>query len=241
MNIPLEATQSREDYLDWLSLASHEYFPRLERQAAAARRTGAVRLRERDLHQSALVRRRAYRLLRRSVPGPRRASRRATSTSARSRRRSARCTRPRGGWSNRSRWRPTMRGSSSTAPDENTPNTAISYYVKGAVIGFLLDAHIRRLTSGAKSLDDVMRLMCGGFPERKDSRARTCAPRWPRSSGPAHAREMRAWMARALETTAELDYADAMAWFGLHMTPPPAAPRAYLGVTTRAKKMGKRS
>ena len=28
--------------------------------------------------------------------------------------------------------------------DENTPNTAISYYVKGAVIGFLLDAHIRR-------------------------------------------------------------------------------------------------
>ncbi len=41
--------------------------------------------------------------------------------------------------------------------DENTPNTAISYYVKGAVIGFLLDANIRRLTAGAKSLDDVMR------------------------------------------------------------------------------------
>ena len=44
-------------------------------------------------------------------------------------------------------------------PHANTPNTAISYYVKGAVIGFLLDAHIRRLTDGAKSLDDVMRLM----------------------------------------------------------------------------------
>ena len=26
MNIPLEATQSREGYLEWLSLASHEYF-----------------------------------------------------------------------------------------------------------------------------------------------------------------------------------------------------------------------
>ena len=42
--------------------------------------------------------------------------------------------------------------------DENTPNTGISYYVKGAVVAFLLDARIRRATSGKKSLDDVMRL-----------------------------------------------------------------------------------
>ena len=34
--------------------------------------------------------------------------------------------------------------------DENTDNTSISYYTKGTVIGFLLDAKIRRLTSGAK-------------------------------------------------------------------------------------------
>jgi predicted metalloprotease with PDZ domain len=54
-------------------------------------------------------------------------------------------------------------------------------------------------------------------------------------AGPAHAREIRAWMGRALETTAELDYTDAMAWFGLRMTPPAAAPRAYLGVTTRTE------
>jgi predicted metalloprotease with PDZ domain len=42
-------------------------------------------------------------------------------------------------------------------------------------------------------------------------------------------------MARALETTAELDPADALAWFGLRMTPPATAPRAYLGVTTRTE------
>ena len=42
--------------------------------------------------------------------------------------------------------------------DENTPNTGISYYVKGAVVAFLLDAKIRRATGGKKSLDDVMRL-----------------------------------------------------------------------------------
>jgi predicted metalloprotease with PDZ domain len=33
-------------------------------------------------------------------------------------------------------------------PDENTPNTAISYYTKGAVVAFLPDAKIRRATAG---------------------------------------------------------------------------------------------
>ena len=42
-------------------------------------------------------------------------------------------------------------------PDENSPNASISYYTKGAVLAFLLDAKIRRATAGAKSLDDVMR------------------------------------------------------------------------------------
>ena len=43
-------------------------------------------------------------------------------------------------------------------PDENSPNVAISYYTKGAVVGFLLDIEIRRATHNARSLDDVMRL-----------------------------------------------------------------------------------
>ena len=43
-------------------------------------------------------------------------------------------------------------------PDENTANTTINYYPKGAVIAFLLDARIRRATNGSKSLDDAMRL-----------------------------------------------------------------------------------
>ncbi len=43
--------------------------------------------------------------------------------------------------------------------DENSDNSTISYYNKGALVGFLLDAFIRRRTTGQKSLDDVMRLM----------------------------------------------------------------------------------
>src|SRR6187431_1835880 len=42
-------------------------------------------------------------------------------------------------------------------PDENSANTSISYYTKGAVLGFLLDARIRKATGGARGLDDVMR------------------------------------------------------------------------------------
>jgi len=48
-------------------------------------------------------------------------------------------------------------------PDENTINSAVSYYDKGALVALLLDLEIRRRTSGAKSLDDVMRLLYNEF------------------------------------------------------------------------------
>ena len=41
---------------------------------------------------------------------------------------------------------------------------SISYYTKGAVIGMLLDAEIRRLTNDTRSLDDVMRLAWQRYP-----------------------------------------------------------------------------
>jgi predicted metalloprotease with PDZ domain len=107
--------------------------------------------------------------------------------------------------------------------------------VKGAVIGFLLDAHIRRMTAGAKALDDVMRLMRSRFSGEKGFLREDVRAVVAEVAGPTHARDIRAWMVRALETTAELEHADALAWLGLRMTPPPSAPRAYLGVTTRTE------
>ncbi len=41
--------------------------------------------------------------------------------------------------------------------DENSVNSQISYYDKGQLVGLLLDLEIRKLSKGAKSLDDVMR------------------------------------------------------------------------------------
>jgi len=43
-------------------------------------------------------------------------------------------------------------------PDENSDNANVSYYTKGAVVGILLDAHIRKNTNNQKSLDDLMRM-----------------------------------------------------------------------------------
>ncbi|MEH6458357.1 M61 family metallopeptidase [Chitinimonas sp. JJ19] len=41
-------------------------------------------------------------------------------------------------------------------PDENAPNSMVSYYTKGALAGMCLDLHIRKETAGKQSLDDVM-------------------------------------------------------------------------------------
>lgn len=57
--------------------------------------------------------------------------------------------------------------------DDNFVNSAVSYYSRGAQVGFVLDAKIRAATGGKKSLDDVMKLAFErhgypkpGFPER---------------------------------------------------------------------------
>jgi predicted metalloprotease with PDZ domain len=44
-------------------------------------------------------------------------------------------------------------------PDENSPNTAMSYYTSGELLGLVFDLEIRARTNNAKSLDDVMRLL----------------------------------------------------------------------------------
>ncbi|MBO0861067.1 MAG: M61 family metallopeptidase [Chloracidobacterium sp.] len=44
-------------------------------------------------------------------------------------------------------------------PDENSINSAMSYYTSGELLGLIIDIEIRALTNNAKSLDDVMRLL----------------------------------------------------------------------------------
>jgi predicted metalloprotease with PDZ domain len=48
-------------------------------------------------------------------------------------------------------------------PDESTPNTAVSYYLKGALVALALDLEIRHRTGSRHTLDDVMRLLWKRF------------------------------------------------------------------------------
>jgi predicted metalloprotease with PDZ domain len=47
--------------------------------------------------------------------------------------------------------------------DENSANSQVSYYEKGAILGLLLDLEIRRKSGGSKSIDDVMRYLYTEF------------------------------------------------------------------------------
>jgi len=52
-------------------------------------------------------------------------------------------------------------------PNENSNNTTISYYNKGALVAMLLDMEIIHDTNGAKSLDDVMKYMYTEYYKNK--------------------------------------------------------------------------
>jgi predicted metalloprotease with PDZ domain len=52
-------------------------------------------------------------------------------------------------------------------PNENSGNTTISYYNKGALIAMLLDLEIIHDTNGTKSLDDVMKYMYNEYYKNK--------------------------------------------------------------------------
>jgi len=119
-------------------------------------------------------------------------------------------------------------------PDENSENTAISYYTKGAVAGFLLDARVRAATEGAKSLDDVMRLALARNPV---SGGYTPAA-FRAAASQAAGTDLSAWFARVFDSTEELDYREALDWFGLRFAGGSAESRgrqAWLGADTKVE------
>jgi len=116
-------------------------------------------------------------------------------------------------------------------PDENSVNTAISYYTKGAVAGFLLDARVRTATQGAKTLDDVMRVALarnpvgGGYTPAAFRAA----------ASEAAGTDLSGWFARVFDSTAELDYREALDWFGLRFGRESQSQQAWLGAETKVE------
>ncbi|HEY0553936.1 MAG TPA: PDZ domain-containing protein [Thermoanaerobaculia bacterium] len=98
--------------------------------------------------------------------------------------------------------------------DENSNNSGISYYTKGEVVAFLLDARIRRATAGKKSLDDAMRLAYQRFSGEHGFRSEELRKTFEEVAGI----DLGGWLHEAVETPAELDYTEALDWYGLRFT-----------------------
>jgi predicted metalloprotease with PDZ domain len=119
--------------------------------------------------------------------------------------------------------------------DENSANTGISYYLKGSVAALLLDVEIRRRSSGVVSLDDVMRSAYGRFSGERgfeSSEFRALASEIAGS-------DLSGWFEAVVDDTGELDYSPLLEWYGLELKPKndtkkdkDEEKKAWLGVVT---------
>jgi len=94
-------------------------------------------------------------------------------------------------------------------------NTSVSYYLKGQIAGFLLDAAVRHATNGAKSLDDVMRL---AYRRYGGARGFT-ADEFRATASEVAGTDLSGWFKRTVSSTEELDYDEALEWYGLRFAP----------------------
>ena len=90
------------------------------------------------------------------------------------------------------------------------PEKKVDYYIKGPVVGLVLDAHIRHLTNGKKSMDDVMRLEY----KRWSGAHGYTAEQFAQTMSDAAGVDMSALLHKLVATTDEVDYAEMLDWFG---------------------------
>ncbi len=117
-------------------------------------------------------------------------------------------------------------------PDENSNNSRVSYYIKGCVVAFLLDARIREATNDAKSLDDVMRML---YSEHSNAAGFTDED-FRRVASSVAGVDLSEWFESHINSAVEVDFEPALKWFGLQFAgnkvadvpagnePTPAAP-----------------
>jgi predicted metalloprotease with PDZ domain len=107
-------------------------------------------------------------------------------------------------------------------PDENAPNSVVSYYQKGALVAAGLDLTIRIETGGRRSLDDLMRHFWQGFRSAGANYAGVAeedvAPALERATGLDLARTLRDWT----RATGEPDFAALLPRLGVRVERSPA-------------------
>jgi predicted metalloprotease with PDZ domain len=96
----------------------------------------------------------------------------------------------------------------------NSSETTISYYVKGPVIGFLMDLQIQTISVGTKSLDDLMNLLYWRYYKEK-GRGFTEEEFWAAAEEVAGGSLEQ--IRRYVDTTEEIDYDSILEPAGFHL------------------------
>ena len=127
-------------------------------------------------------------------------------------------------------------------PVANSVNSTISYYTKGAVLGFVLDTRLRQTSRDRVSLDDVMRHMYRQWGEQAYPDGA-----FLEAVAELGGQQVQDWLRPRLDTPAELDIDQALDWYGLLLNRHPVnnaarekgePPMAGFGVTWRAGAPG---
>jgi predicted metalloprotease with PDZ domain len=111
-------------------------------------------------------------------------------------------------------------------PDENAANSQISYYDKGALLGLLLDLQIRKMSNGARSLDDVMRYLYTEFFKK----SRNYSPAdFQRACETMAGSSLEDFFTRYVRGREELPYDVVLSGVGLRLEPASGPEHSYLG------------
>ena len=94
----------------------------------------------------------------------------------------------------------------------NASEATVSYYIKGQVLGFLLDAELRRRGGSLEHAMTVAYRRFGGARGFTPAEFQTVLEAEAKAS-------LQAWLDAAVERPGELDYGPALAWFGLRFAP----------------------
>ena len=109
----------------------------------------------------------------------------------------------------------TLEQSSSQMFERLAADKKVDYYVKGPVVGLILDAHIRHATNGRRSMDDVIRLEY----KRWSGASGYTGEQFNQTASDAAGIDLKPLLHKLIATTEEIDYTEMLDWFGLRFVP----------------------
>ena len=98
-------------------------------------------------------------------------------------------------------------------PEANSDDTTVSYYAKGSIAAFLLDAEIRSRTNGKNSLDDVLRILYQKYANPVGYLPSDFRKVCDEVAGS----DLSDWFARTIDSTDELQWQALANWYGFQI------------------------